>query len=144
MPKMHVRQPGFTYSAFRLFTKNKKEHRISKKQEIDDILLLYMIFAVNVHGILLWKIQNEYNYWCFSKNIKWVWKQTKKYEWVKEGNVAIDQLNHSCKVMIYKYMQQLMKTNLLLRKDFLKPWKKVQVYDFNIKKCVYWYIRWHS
>ena len=67
-----------------------------------------------------------------------------KYEWVKERNVAIDQLNHSCKVMIYKYMQQLMKTNLLLLKDFLKPWKKVQVYDFNIKKCVYWYIRWHS
>ena len=43
-----------------------------------------------------------------------------KYAWVKERNVAIDQLNHSCKVMIYKYIQQLMKINLLLLKDFLK------------------------
>ena len=27
MPKMHLKQPGFTYSACRPFTKNKKENK---------------------------------------------------------------------------------------------------------------------
>ena len=60
-----------------------------------------------------------------------------KYAWVKERNVAIDQLNHSCKVMIYKYIQQLMKINLLLLKDFLKPWRKSTSIWFQYQKmCI--------
>ena len=34
--EMHLRQPGFTYSAYRTFTKNKKQKN-SKKQKIGDI-----------------------------------------------------------------------------------------------------------
>ena len=38
MPEMHLRQPGFTYSACRPFTKNKERiQKSKKKQEIDDI-----------------------------------------------------------------------------------------------------------
>ena len=41
MPEMHLRQPGFTYSAWEPFTKNKK--RIQKfkvkKQEIHEIFI---------------------------------------------------------------------------------------------------------
>ena len=37
MPEMHLKQPGFTYSAGRLFTKNKKEFKNLKKQEIKNI-----------------------------------------------------------------------------------------------------------
>ena len=37
IPEIHLRQPGFTYSACRSFTKNKNELRNSKKKEIQDI-----------------------------------------------------------------------------------------------------------
>ena len=38
MPEMHLKQPGFTYSAWRPFTKNKKNHSKSfKKDEIQNI-----------------------------------------------------------------------------------------------------------
>ena len=36
MPEM-LRQHGYTYSACRQFAKTKKEHKNSKKQEIEDI-----------------------------------------------------------------------------------------------------------
>ena len=39
MPEMNLRQPGFNYSACETFTKTKKEFRISKKQEIQDIFI---------------------------------------------------------------------------------------------------------
>ena len=42
MPEMHLRQPRFTYSAGKPFTKNKetkKEYKILKKQEIQDIFI---------------------------------------------------------------------------------------------------------
>ena len=39
MPKIHLRQPGFTRSAFGPFTKTKKEYKNLKKQEIDDIFI---------------------------------------------------------------------------------------------------------
>ena len=38
IPEMHLRQPGFTYSACGPFTKN-KEWEISLKQEIQDIFI---------------------------------------------------------------------------------------------------------
>ena len=36
---MHLKQPGFTYSAWGLFTKNKEEQKKLKKQEIQDIFI---------------------------------------------------------------------------------------------------------
>ena len=45
MPEMHLRQPasldksGFTYNACGPFTKNKKEYKNLKKQEIHDIFI---------------------------------------------------------------------------------------------------------
>ena len=38
MPEMHLRQPGFTYSAFETFTKKKRIQNF-KKQEIHDIFI---------------------------------------------------------------------------------------------------------
>ena len=37
MPEMHLRQPGFTYSACGRFTKKKKEFKNLKKPEIQAI-----------------------------------------------------------------------------------------------------------
>ena len=37
MPEMHLRQPGFTYSACRPFTKNNKEFKNLFKREIQII-----------------------------------------------------------------------------------------------------------
>ena len=38
MREMHLKQPGFTYSAFGPFTKNKERiQKLKKKQEIQDI-----------------------------------------------------------------------------------------------------------
>ena len=37
MPEMHLRQPGFTYSACGAFTKKKKECKSFNKLEIQDI-----------------------------------------------------------------------------------------------------------
>ena len=34
MPEMHLKQPGFTYSAYGPFTKNKERIKNLKKQEI--------------------------------------------------------------------------------------------------------------
>ena len=39
MPGMHLRQPGFTYSASGSFTRNKEKHKNLKKQEIHDIFI---------------------------------------------------------------------------------------------------------
>ena len=37
VPEMHLKQPGFTYSACSPFTKNKKEFKNLKKQQIQVI-----------------------------------------------------------------------------------------------------------
>ena len=39
IPEMYLREPGFTYSACRLFTKNKERMKNLKKQEIWDIFI---------------------------------------------------------------------------------------------------------
>ena len=39
MPEMHLKQPGFTYSACEPFTKSKERIKNSKKQEIWDIFI---------------------------------------------------------------------------------------------------------
>ena len=40
MPEMHVRQPGFTYSACESFTKSKERIQSSKKEENWDISII--------------------------------------------------------------------------------------------------------
>ena len=37
-------------------------------------------------------------------------------------------------------IQHIMKENMLLLKDLSEPYRKffLQIYDFSIKKCVYW------
>ena len=39
MPEIHLRQPGFTYSACGPFTRNGKRIKKKKKQEIQDIFI---------------------------------------------------------------------------------------------------------
>ena len=39
MPEMYLRQPGFTYSTYGLFTKNKQRFKNLKKQEIHNIFI---------------------------------------------------------------------------------------------------------
>ena len=39
MPEMHLKQPGFTYSACGLFSKNRERIEILKKQEIQDTFI---------------------------------------------------------------------------------------------------------
>ena len=39
MPELHLRQPGFTYSACGPFTKNKEKIKKLKKQEIQNIFI---------------------------------------------------------------------------------------------------------
>ena len=43
MPKMHLKQPGFTYNAC----------------EKPDIYYVQLIFLVNMHGLFLWKTKEE-------------------------------------------------------------------------------------
>ena len=57
MPEMHLKQPGYTYSACGPFTKNKKEFKNSKKQEIQAIFtkmnLIRLVFnMIWLMGIL--------------------------------------------------------------------------------------------
>ena len=50
MPEMHLKQPGFTYSACGPFTKTKKELKNLKKQEIQTIFikmnLIRLVFSM--------------------------------------------------------------------------------------------------
>ena len=39
MPEMYLRQPGFTYSTYGLFTKNKERFKNLKKQELHNIFI---------------------------------------------------------------------------------------------------------
>ena len=39
IPEMYLRQPGFTYSTYGLFTKNKERFKNLKKQEIHNIFI---------------------------------------------------------------------------------------------------------
>ena len=39
MPEMHLIQPGLKYCDLRPFPKSKKEHKILKKQKVDNIFI---------------------------------------------------------------------------------------------------------
>ena len=62
MPEMHLKQPGFTYSACRTFTKKKKEYKNLKKQEIQDIFTkknqVNLVFNL-IYLMEILKIQQE-------------------------------------------------------------------------------------
>ena len=51
-----------------------------------------------------------------------------KYGWIKAGKFTLDQRNYFCRIIIQKYIQCLMKENLLLLEDSLEP-KKIK--NFN-------------
>ena len=53
LPKTHLRQPGFTYSAWAPFTKNKKRIKNLKKQEIQVIFIKvnHINFDFNMYGL---------------------------------------------------------------------------------------------
>ena len=50
MPQIHLKQPGFTYSACGPFTKTKKEFKNLKKQEVQTIFtkmnLIRLVFSI--------------------------------------------------------------------------------------------------
>ena len=57
MPEMHLKEPGFTYSASESFTKNKE--RIQKFKEIWDTSYIYKIELDKAY------FQNDMEYWDF-------------------------------------------------------------------------------
>ena len=52
MPEMHLRQPGFTYSACRPFTKKKKELRSLCKPEIQ--ILFIKMSSIKLVFSMIW------------------------------------------------------------------------------------------
>ena len=57
MPKMHLKQPGFTYSACGPFTKNKESSKIKKKTKTGDTSYIYkneLHKACFQHDIMIW------------------------------------------------------------------------------------------
>ena len=56
MPEMHLKQPGFTYSACGPFTKKKKEFKNLKKQEIQTIFTKMNLIRLVFNMIWLMKI----------------------------------------------------------------------------------------
>ena len=53
MLQMHLKQPGFTYNAFRPFAKTKKEEKNLKKKEIQDIFVKtsWIKLVLTLHGL---------------------------------------------------------------------------------------------
>ena len=62
MPKMHLKQPGFTYSACGPFTKNKESSKIKKKKQKREILAIFTktSFIRLVFNMISW-----YGFWGF-------------------------------------------------------------------------------
>ena len=56
MPEMHLKQPGYTYSACGPFTKNKKEFKNSKKQAIQAIFTKMNLIRLVSNMICLMEI----------------------------------------------------------------------------------------
>ena len=51
MPDMHLRQPGFTYSAFRSFTKNKEKIKRNERGDSQSIYQSELDKACFRHGM---------------------------------------------------------------------------------------------
>ena len=56
MPEMHLKQPGFTYSACRTFTKNKQKIKNLKKHEIQTIFTKMNLIRLLFNMIWLMEI----------------------------------------------------------------------------------------
>ena len=56
MPEMHLKQPGFTYSACRMFTKNKQRIKNLKKHEIQTIFTKMNLIRLLFNMIWLMEI----------------------------------------------------------------------------------------
>ena len=57
MPEIHLKQPGFTYSAYGPFTENKKELRSLGRQEIQ-ILFIKMNLIRLLFNMMLLKVKH--------------------------------------------------------------------------------------
>ena len=55
MPEMHLKQPGFTYSTFGPFTKNKQ--RIQKFKETEDTNYIYKINLISLVFNMIWLME---------------------------------------------------------------------------------------
>ena len=55
MPEMHLKQPGFTYSACGLFTKNKE--RIQKFKETGDTSYIYKMNLIKLVFNMIWHME---------------------------------------------------------------------------------------
>ena len=56
MPEMHLKQPGYTYSACRTFTKNKQKIKNLKKHEIQTIFTKMNLIRLLFNMIWLMEI----------------------------------------------------------------------------------------
>ena len=56
MPEMHLKQPGFTYSACKTFTKNKQKIKNLKKHEIQTIFTKMNLIRLLFNMIWLMEI----------------------------------------------------------------------------------------
>ena len=57
MPEMHLKRPGFTYSACGPFTKN--EERIEKFMQTGNTDLIYKNDLINLVFNMIWLIENQ-------------------------------------------------------------------------------------
>ena len=57
MPEMHLKQPGFTYSACGLFTKNKE--RIEKFMQTGNTDFIYKMSLVKLVFSMIWLMLNQ-------------------------------------------------------------------------------------
>ena len=57
MPEMHLKQPGFSYSACGPFTKN--EERIEKFMQTGNTDLIYKNDLINLVFNMIWLIENQ-------------------------------------------------------------------------------------
>ena len=57
MPEMHLKQPGFTYSACGLFTKNKE--RIEKFMQTGNTDFIYKMSLVKLVFSMIWLMLNK-------------------------------------------------------------------------------------
>ena len=53
MPEMHLKQPGFTYSACGPFTKNKETIQNLKKQEVQAIFIKINLIMFNIIWLMV-------------------------------------------------------------------------------------------
>ena len=132
MPAMHLRQPGFTYSACGPFTKNKQ--RIQKFMETGDTKYIYRneldkaCFQHDIHKDLKRRTQSD----KILKNKAFEIANNPKYDRYKKGLASMVKnfLTRNQKELVLK--MKFKKNQLLaneLHKPIIKTFKKRKVYS---------------